>query len=337
MGLLEAIPLDIQGEGPILAIIPSSLALHLTEFSKRLAPRLLRPLSPNEIKESLSLNHPTSVIPPLGGLFDLEIFLSPLIEQQHSVGFFVESRNTLITLAPSEFRRTFYDGSAIPVPTTPKYRAYASPGRKDNVRCILGVSLENSDFHTSKLITITDWISKHYAESIVMVGDGLHRITLQLDSEASDSETLEHSKWLARDFVYSQLSVFRLNDSRCHFTFVFCSEVQGTARYLAYYGQLVDLFRDDEEFRNSVRAFSLEFLRRKPEREHQEQHVEMSCRYLVEELAIICCLAEDGPSTFVYPGSLTILREIADGKHRSVPACLLRIDYVELKLKSLKK
>src|SRR5437868_4946905 len=47
MGLLETIPLDVAGQGLILAIIPSSLTIHLAEFSKLLAPRLIRHLAPN--------------------------------------------------------------------------------------------------------------------------------------------------------------------------------------------------------------------------------------------------------------------------------------------------
>lgn len=338
MGLLEAVPLDVAGQGLILAIIPSSLALHLVEFSKLLTPRSIRSLATAEIRQYFPFIPSTSIIPPIVGLFGLESFLSPLIEQNHTLGFFVDSRNTLVTMEGSEFRRIARNVSAIPVPTRLKYRAYASPRRKVNERCILGVSLENADFHTTKLITITDWIRRHYTDCVVMLGDGLHRITLQLDSNASEKEALEQSKWLARDFAYSQLSVFRLMESSCRFDFVFCSEIQRTERYLSYYGQLSALFRDNKEFQNSFRAFSTEFLRRKPQRkERPGNHVEMSCRYLLEELAVICCLAHDHPCTFVYPGSLTILQEIAEGKHPGVPACLMQIDYVELKLKSRDK
>jgi tRNA-dependent cyclodipeptide synthase len=338
MGLLEAIPLDVEGQGLTLAIIPSSLDLHVAEFSELLAPRVIRLLTPSEICKRFSLLDHFNIVPPLSGLFGLESFLSPLIDQHHLVGFFVGSRNTLITLEAHEFRRTVGNVSAVPVPTRPKYRAYASPGRKINKRCILGVSLENAEFYTSKLITITNWIRDHFAECIVMLGDFLHRITLQLDSNALEKEALEHSKWLARDFVYSQLSVFTQTESSCRFDFVFCSDVQTRECYPKYYSQLVALFAENVEFQNSFRAFSFEFLRRKPQRrENGDDQVDMSCRYLLEELAVICCLAQDLPCTFVYPGSLTILQEIAEGKHLRVPACLLDVDYVELKLKRRKK
>ena len=80
--------------------------------------------------------------------------------------------------------------------------------------------------------------------------------------------------------------------------------------------------------------FASDFLGCKPSRENSnEKHVDLSIRYLLEELAVISCLAEEAPCTFVYPGSLTILEEIADGKHPDLPAPLHTTDYVELKLK----
>jgi tRNA-dependent cyclodipeptide synthase len=333
LGLVWGIRLDRQGEEPILAIIPSSMELSLGEFSKLLGSRVVRGLSISETQECALLTCSIGFIPPLGGLLRMPTFSSPLIEHQDTIGFFVESRNTLVTLPLSEFRRTIFSPSAIPVPTSAKYRAYASPGRKTNARCILGVSLENRDFHTSKFVTIIDWISKHYSECIVMLGDGLHRITLQLGSNVSEREALEHAKWLARDFVHSHWPVIAFNESSCQFSFVFCSDIQTTDCYFAHYGRLFKLFTDNAMFRDSVRTFSLEFLRRKPQREGGEEHLEMSSRYLLEELAVISCLTQDLACTFVYPGSLTILREIADGKHPSLPECLLQIEYVELKLK----
>jgi tRNA-dependent cyclodipeptide synthase len=338
MGLLQAVPIDLAGQGLVLAIIPSSLALDSAEFSKSLPLGRVRPLAPDEIRQRFALDLSANIIPPLGALFGINTSLSPLIEQHRTVGFLVESGNTLITLEISEFRKTIINSSATPIPTRPKYRAYSSPGRKANQRCILGVSLESADFQTTKLITITDWIRNQYADCVVMLGDGLHRITVQLESDASESEALEYSKWLARDFVYSQLSVFRFRQSRCRFNFVFCSEIQNTGPYRDYYKQLFDLFTDNKEFQNSVTDFSSEFLRRRPQRqEHLEGNMRMSCRYILEELAVICCLAQEAPCTFVYPGSLSILQEIANGEHPSVPAYLLQVDYVELKLKSRDK
>jgi tRNA-dependent cyclodipeptide synthase len=165
------------------------------------------------------------------------------------------------------------------------------------------------------------------------MGDGMYRITLQLNSSAREDEALEHSKWLARDFAYSNRSVFNPRESSYRFNFVFCSEVQKTPGYRSYYDELCNLFRANEGFQKSVDDFASYYLSRSPVREHSDNAVELSRMYLLEELAVICCLAQDSPCTFVHPKSLTILAEIAEGKHPYLPPALQQIDYVELKLK----
>jgi len=211
MGLLEGLPAEVLEQGLILAIIPSALALKPGELPNPFAGSTVRPLTRDEFCQRLSLQ-PANSIPPLGPLFGLENCLSPLVEQHHTLGFLVDSKSTLITLEASEFRRSIGDASIMPLPLRPRYRAYASKGRKKYGRCILGVSLESAEFYPAKLVKITDWIrQENYADCHVMLGDGFHRITLQLDSSATENEALEHSKSLAREFAYSNLSVFNLD------------------------------------------------------------------------------------------------------------------------------
>jgi hypothetical protein len=76
-----------------------------------------------------------------------------------------------------------------------------------------------------------------------MLGDSLHRITLQLNSSTDEDEALERSKRLARDFVYSTNSIFNSRESAYRFDFVFCSEIWKTTEYNSYYSQLLNLFR----------------------------------------------------------------------------------------------
>ena len=335
LGLAQLVLLEAAGRGLILAVIPSGLMVQLGEFAKLLeVPEVTVP-GKDEIGRRFPSMDLTSGIPPLQGLQDAETFLSPLLTRHRTIGFYRDSTKTLLTMDIAGFRRTFGNISPVPVPTRQKYRAYATPGRKANQQCILGVSLESAAFRTPKLVTITEWIRSHYSTCTVMLGDGLHRLTLQLDSDSRENDSLEYSKWLARDFVLTQWPVFHMRECDCQFDFRFCADVlTNDPCYPAYYAQVCALFATNTTFQESCRAFAREFLRRKPQREESsEKHVDMSSRYLLEELAIMSCLAQEGPCTFVYPGSLTILDEIADGKHPGVPAPLLTMDYVELKLK----
>src|SRR5262249_28249008 len=131
-----------------------------------------------------------------------------------------------------------------------------------------------------------------------------------------------------------QSSVFNLPGCASRFEFVFGSEVQQAECYAANYTELRRLLATSESFRASFNAFSHVFLERKPVRqENRVKHLLMSHEYLLEELAIISCLAANAPTTFIYPGSLTILDEIGRGEHPDVPSGLRAMNYVELKIK----
>jgi tRNA-dependent cyclodipeptide synthase len=45
--------------------------------------------------------------------------------------------------------------------------------------CFLGISLENSNFVRAKLAGIVEWIARRFARCTVLVGDSIHRITLE--------------------------------------------------------------------------------------------------------------------------------------------------------------
>jgi tRNA-dependent cyclodipeptide synthase len=335
LGLLQAIPLEAPGKDLMVAVIPSGLAVQPAEFAKLLEVRAIATPGRDEIRRRYPSLDLTSGMFLLTGLPNAEIFLSPLIARHRTVGFFFDSTKTLLTMDTTEFRRVLGNLSPVSVPTRQRYRAYATPGRKPNQHSILGVSLESAAFRTAKLVTITEWVRNHYPRCTVMLGDGLYRLTLQLESDSPENEALEYSKWLARDYVQTQWPVFHLRESECQFDFRFCSDVlTNDPCYPAYYAQVCSLFAGNASFQESCKAFARDFIRRKPDRENDtEKHIDLSIRYLLEELAVISCLAEEGPCTFVYPGSLTILEEIADGKHPDVPAPLRAIDYIQLKLK----
>ena len=56
-------------------------------------------------------------------------------------------------------------------------------------------------------------------------------------------------------------------------------------------------------------------------------------KYLLEEMAIICCEYRHGFSAIVYPGSLTTVSEISEGLHPNAPYELKNMTTIELKLK----
>ena len=63
-----------------------------------------------------------------------------------------------------------------------------------------------------------------------------------------------------------------------------------------------------------------------------EDFIKLSSTYLIEELAVFACLQKDNP-VFVYPGSITILGEIANKQHKNIPKELENLINVTLLLK----
>lgn len=331
MGWVETRLLEMDGSELAVAIIPDSLTIDQLELSQRFAPRKVRLLSHEEAEIRIPGG---GHLPPFGCLFGAEVYISAQVERFQKIAFFVDNPKQYITLSATDFHRLLAVNSKLEVPTRLRYRAYASPRRKSLEHCILGISLENADFHTAKLITITSWIKNHFKSCSVMIGDSLHRITLQMDSQLPEFVALAHSQWLAQEFVHAHQSIFSKEGDVDFFKFEYCSNVQKNPMFSNYYREICGNYEQNLSFRNSFHLFSELFVgRRIVPPECKDAWEGMSRQYLMEELAIIACLAQERPRTFVYPGSLTILDEIASGKHLNIPNSLMMLDYVELKLK----
>lgn len=56
--------------------------------------------------------------------------------------------------------------------------------------CFLGVSLQNSNFRQDKVRSMANWISQRFPRCTVLVGDSIHRITLESTSGLQPPEAL---------------------------------------------------------------------------------------------------------------------------------------------------
>jgi tRNA-dependent cyclodipeptide synthase len=221
-----------------------------------------------------------------------------------------------------------------------KIDAVSPASRRDTFErheeCFLGISLENSNFVRSKLSGIVEWIARRFARCTVLVGDSIHRITLETTRGLAPDAALAEGLRLGRDFTARERDVFDGFADRTQFSFLTCGEVQTTAAYAAYHGRLVELCRTDDRFRASVESFG-----RKYHAKHStgiseaelEQRVQRSSDYFLEEFAIFACLRQQGTQVMVYPGSFSTLTEIADGQHPAAPQELRDLVVVSLHLR----
>lgn len=202
--------------------------------------------------------------------------------------------------------------------------------------CFLGVSLENGNFTTAKLDSMVKWISRRFSRCTVLIGDSIHRLTLESMYGLAPDEAHRRAIGLGRQFLAQERPVFEAYRDSTEFTFVTCGDVQGQVECGEVHDQLCKLFADDEAFRGSVESFARAYhAKRSAEvsEAERERRVGISCSYFLEEFSIFACLKRQGLPVMVYPGSFSTLSEIARGEHENAPRELRDLTVVSLHLK----
>ncbi|MCQ8186921.1 tRNA-dependent cyclodipeptide synthase [Streptomyces rugosispiralis] len=202
--------------------------------------------------------------------------------------------------------------------------------------CFLGVSLENSNFTTAKLAGMVKWISRRFARCTVLIGDSIHRLTLESTCGMAPEEALEQALELGRQFVESERKVFDEYGTSTDFTFLNCSDVQRCREFAEFHDELRTFFTKDEMFRSSVESFGRAYHRKHSHGisgAEWENRIRTSSEYFLEEFSIFACLKRQGLPVMVYPGSFSTLSEIARGEHPGAPEELRDLVVVSLHLK----
>lgn len=214
------------------------------------------------------------------------------------------------------------------VATTAKYKievVEVFPETKRNEiksynHCMLGRSPENISFIPEKLASISEWISANFSECSVVIGDSIQRYTLEIDG-MSPEDAINDALKIGRNIIARDAVMFNRHREQCKFNFVLCSELQKEDDYQFYHNSLLTLLENDENFKNSVGKFADMFLEHRPQQRFEliHYHRQLSTNYFLEEAACFAVLAKKGIHLFVYPGSLTVLQELCQGKFPEAP------------------
>lgn len=194
-------------------------------------------------------------------------------------------------------------------------------------KCFLGFSLESKSFQGNRLVAILGWIAHHFDECTILIADAIHRNTIQMDRDIPEVEAEKLASDLGVIAKENCLEIIK-SQSRCSFHFVTARELMGHENYELTLKELYSLYSSSLHFRNSVDAFSKNFSHRKIEK--RDNFLTLSVRYLLEELAIVRCLVENGPKVLVYPGELNTFYEIAEGKYSDIPTPLKKLVNISL-------
>jgi tRNA-dependent cyclodipeptide synthase len=208
--------------------------------------------------------------------------------------------------------------------------------------CMLGISLGGGNaaaFQGAKLEAIVRWIASRARRCSVLVGDSLGRISLQV-REGMDPETAEReARALGQRYATETEALFRRYTSETvTFEFKFGTEYAKHPCFEPYLANVRALYEKDAAFQQLVHDFGDMYLQRTAtsigEARLTERWQQLAREYLIEEIALLACLAADGWTTLVYPGSIDSIIEIAEGRYPALPASLKDLGFVALWLDS---
>lgn len=202
--------------------------------------------------------------------------------------------------------------------------------------CFLGISLENANFAPEKLKAIVEWISRRFSHCLVLVGDSIHRITLETTRELKPHNALTEALELGKSFIQDTKYIFEIYGAKTKFSFETCSQIQTSNDYKYFFQLLTNFFQNNRKFQTSVREFARSFHVRKSKNLNNDllnYRISRSCDYFLEEFAIFTYLQQQGFPVMVYPGTFSTLAEILNGKHPDIFEEIKQLTVVSLHFK----
>ncbi|MDW6004853.1 tRNA-dependent cyclodipeptide synthase [Vibrio mangrovi] len=209
---------------------------------------------------------------------------------------------------------------------------------KEKPKCFIGISLNNPNFLDSKFTGLIDFVANRHNECTFLLGDYIHRLTLQIRDGLSEEDALKIA--LAMGDKYIQQNEYILNEyiNNLHVNFIRGSEIHDNEKFKIYFQKIKSEYDSDVEFRTAVNKFSRIFISRSSDEEAiSDMDVFLSSLYVLEELAETCYMISLGHNVLLYPGSLAIFENIADGLFPNLPDEFKQLVNVSIRLKSRKQ
>lgn len=339
--LVNTVLIKINKEDMAMIVVPSTRKISLESLQKEFANTNISFIGKKEVAK-LFPHYEAGTLPPLGQLYNIPVFCIDELLKMPEVTFYLGTYTHRIRMKTADFFKITEQKIAIHAITTPRYHAEIHSVNpfiekhylRQYKNCILGISLENKSFITAKLVGMVDWACQHFENCTVVIGDSIHRYTLEIKG-LNEDYAYHKALRLGREILDINHSVFESYAEHCNIKIVLCSQIQQSPHYHHYYSQLENLYLTNPHFSISLQTFADTFVERRADLDenYYSESIKKSCIYLLEELAVFACLSDQGGQVFIYPGALNILIEIAEGLYPDAPDALKKLVYIALKIK----
>lgn len=204
-------------------------------------------------------------------------------------------------------------------------------------RCVLGVSMTNPVFWRSSLFHLINWMEENFEESMVLVGDYLHRLNAQILNGGTEEEAAKIALGMGDEFI-EKLSPALAHKPEGRFIVQRWKPFHDDPDFWKAKKEMDTLYDTNDTVKASIDSTAALFVWQKQDRTKfkvdKEMAVKLSAQYLLEEMAVFSLLIDRGWKVVIYPGAqLPLLMEIATGRFQDIPNHLHQGIYVELKVR----
>lgn len=223
-------------------------------------------------------------------------------------------------------------------PNVPKDQVILTPQN-----AILGVSIQHPASMGNKAAAIFNFLHKNNLTDInLFVGDSLYRLTAMIKFQCSEEEGRKLGLQEARTLKNDYLAHIKENNLSYKLNYFCASELENEAEFAPRCQRLWSLYETNKNFRDVVLNFSNAYLSRLfSDADKTAMEIDIctknSCRYLIEELAMLSILNQRGLNKFLYPGSMQAISDIITMDFPYVSDLFKNYCFISLRISRSKK
>jgi len=205
-------------------------------------------------------------------------------------------------------------------------------------QCYLGVSLNNAFFSGKHLGLLFRWLSKRFNNTQVIIGDHLNRYNELIFSTAVNmdqaiNQSMAKGALIAKN-VAKELDNYNISNIKTCHSFEFYSLTD----FKFYYQKIKQEYTNNHAARISINKSARDYIFRNFPNENNNKILEEKLKlyrlYILEELAIFCCLIMEGYKVQAYPGTqLDILKKTCNNEIIMDDIPLNKGIYIDLSVK----